>query len=74
MKQVLAPIAVILLLFAAHFLGYWKGVREAQERALLAGATYATTACVAQNLVELRQVTRAIEARNYKPLIVECGP
>lgn len=73
-----ATVGRIIVLFAAvsaaHGFGYWQGIRHSQERAIIAGATYATTACVAQEIVSLRQMTRLIEAKNRKPIVVECRP
>lgn len=67
MKAVGAWALSFAILLAVYGFGYSAGRRSSQSEAVLAGAEYATTACVAQHLVTLRQVTRAIDARFGTP-------
>jgi hypothetical protein len=72
MKALVVYLVVVVAITGAHIIGYRHGVRAGQHGAIMAGATYATTACVAQELVTLRQMTRLIEAKNRKSIVVEC--
>ncbi len=74
MKAIVSSVVIGLIAFAIYSYGYWEGSHRAQERAVIMGATAGVTHCVAQNLVEMRQYQRLIEARNRKPIVVECRP
>jgi hypothetical protein len=64
--------AAVLALIVSHEVGYWQGARQSHERTILQTTEYAATICVASQLVTLRQMTRLIEAKNRKPIVVEC--